>query len=385
MKRRVAILGSTGSIGKQALEVISGHPEMFEVITLTANTNAQLLIKQAKEFDPDSVVIASEAKYDEVFKALDPLGIKVFTGEDSISEIVRSSTIDIVLTAMVGFSGLKPTVEAIKAGKAIALANKETLVAAGEIITKLAATHHVPIIPVDSEHSAIFQCLQGHMGEIEKILLTSSGGPFFTKSAEEIANATVEQALNHPKWNMGAKITIDSASMMNKGLELIEAKWLFNVKPSDIEIIVHPQSIVHSMVQFKDGAVIAQLSHPDMRLPILYALSYPYRVNLDTKRLDFAEVRNLDFFKPDYNKFPCLRIATEAISKGGNLPCSMNAANEVAVHHYLKGGMPFSSIPKVIENVLSGTKFVAEPTLEEIFDTDMLAREQANIEKRKYN
>lgn len=385
MKRRVAILGSTGSIGNQALEVISGHPEMFEVVTLTANTNAQLLIKQAKEFDPDSVVIASEAKYDEVFKALDPLGIKVFTGEESISEIVKSSTIDIVLTAMVGFSGLKPTVEAIKAGKAIALANKETLVAAGEIITKLAATHHVPIIPVDSEHSAIFQCLQGHMGEIEKILLTSSGGPFFTKSAEEIANATVEQALNHPKWSMGAKITIDSASMMNKGLELIEAKWLFNVKPSDIEIIVHPQSIVHSMVQFKDGAVIAQLSHPDMRLPILYALSYPYRVDLNTKRLDFAEVRNLDFFKPDYNKFPCLRIATEAISKGGNLPCSMNAANEIAVHHYLKGGMPFSAIPKVIENVLSGTKFVAEPTLEEIFDTDMLAREQANIEKRKYN
>lgn len=385
MKRRVAILGSTGSIGNQALEVISGHPEMFEVVTLTANTNAQLLIKQAKEFDPDSVVIASEAKYDEVFKALDPLGIKVFTGEESISEIVKSSTIDIVLTAMVGFSGLKPTVEAIKAGKAIALANKETLVAAGEIITKLAATHHVPIIPVDSEHSAIFQCLQGHMGEIEKILLTSSGGPFFTKSAEEIANATVEQALNHPKWSMGAKITIDSASMMNKGLELIEAKWLFNVKPSDIEIIVHPQSIVHSMVQFKDGAVIAQLSHPDMRLPILYALSYPYRVDLNTKRLDFAELRNLDFFKPDYNKFPCLRIATEAICKGGNLPCSMNAANEIAVHHYLKGGMPFSAIPKVIENVLSGTKFVAEPTLEEIFDTDMLAREQANIEKRKYN
>lgn len=385
MKRRVAILGSTGSIGNQALEVISGHPELFEVVTLTANTNAQLLIKQAKEFDPDSVVIANEAKYEEVFKALDPLGIKVFTGDESISEIVKSSTTDIVLTAMVGFSGLKPTVEAIKAGKAIALANKETLVAAGEIITKLAATHNVPIIPVDSEHSAIFQCLQGQMGEIEKILLTSSGGPFFTKSAEEIANATVEQALNHPRWSMGAKITIDSASMMNKGLELIEAKWLFNTKPCDIEIVVHPQSIVHSMVQFKDGAVIAQLSHPDMRLPILYALSYPYRVELNTKRLNFAEVRNLDFFKPDYNKFPCLRIATEAISKGGNLPCSMNAANEVAVHHYLKGGMPFSAIPKVIENVLSGTKFVAEPTLEEIFDTDMLAREQANIEKRKFN
>ncbi len=385
MKRRVAILGSTGSIGNQALEVISRHPEMFEVVTLTANTNAQLLIKQARKFDPDSVVIANETKYDEVFNALDPLGIKVFTGDESISEIVKSSTIDIVLTAMVGFSGLRPTVEAIKAGKAIALANKETLVAAGEIITKLSASHKVPIIPVDSEHSAIFQCLQGHMGNIEKILLTSSGGPFFTKSPEEIANATVEQALNHPRWNMGAKITIDSASMMNKGLELIEAKWLFNVKPSDIEIVVHPQSIVHSMVQFKDGAVIAQLSHPDMRLPILYALSYPYRMELDTKRLDFAEIRNLDFFKPDYNKFPCLRIATEAIIKGGNMPCAMNAANEAAVHHYLKGGMPFHAIPKVIENVLSGTKFVAEPTLEEIFDTDMLAREQANIEKRKFN
>ncbi len=385
MKRRVAILGSTGSIGSQALDVISRHSELFEVVTLTANTNAQLLIRQAKEFDSDSVVIADESKYEEVFKALDPLGIKVFTGEESLSEIVKSSTIDIVLTAMVGFSGLKPTVEAIKAGKAIALANKETLVSAGELITKLAATHNVPIIPVDSEHSAIFQCLQGHRGEIEKILLTSSGGPFFTKSTEEIANATVEQALNHPRWSMGAKITIDSASMMNKGLELIEAKWLFNVKPSDIEIIVHPQSIVHSMVQFRDGAVIAQLSHPDMRLPILYALSYPYRMDLNTKRLNFAEIRNLDFFKPDYNKFPCLRIATEAISKGGNLPCSMNAANEVAVHHYLKGGMKFSAIPKVIENVLSGTKFVAEPTLEEIFDTDMLAREQANIEKRKFN
>ncbi|MEA5006746.1 MAG: 1-deoxy-D-xylulose-5-phosphate reductoisomerase [Rikenellaceae bacterium] len=385
MKRRVAILGSTGSIGSQALDVISRHSELFEVVTLTANTNAQLLIRQAKEFDSDSVVIADESKYEEVFKALDPLGIKVFTGEESLSEIVKSSTIDIVLTAMVGFSGLKPTVEAIKAGKAIALANKETLVSAGELITKLAATHNIPIIPVDSEHSAIFQCLQGHRGEIEKILLTSSGGPFFTKSTEEIANATVEQALNHPRWSMGAKITIDSASMMNKGLELIEAKWLFNVKPSDIEIIVHPQSIVHSMVQFRDGAVIAQLSHPDMRLPILYALSYPYRMDLNTKRLNFAEIRNLDFFKPDYNKFPCLRIATEAISKGGNLPCSMNAANEVAVHHYLKGGMKFSAIPKVIENVLSGTKFVAEPTLEEIFDTDMLAREQANIEKRKFN
>jgi len=379
MKRRVAILGSTGSIGRQALDVISRHPDLFEVDTLTANTNSKLLIKQAMEFDVNSVVIADEEKYDEVFKALDHLDIKVFAGHDSISRIVSGDNIDIVLTAIVGFSGLRPTVEAIKAGKVIALANKETLVAAGSIITKLAAEYKAPIIPVDSEHSAIFQCLQGHNGQIEKILLTSSGGPFFTKNAQEIANATVEQALNHPKWNMGAKITIDSASMMNKGLELIEAKWLFNVKASDIEILVHPQSIVHSMVQFMDGAVIAQMSHPDMRLPILYALSYPFRLDLDTKRLDFTEIRSLEFYKPDYYKFPCLRIATEAIEKGGNLPCAMNAANEAAVNHFLKGGMPFSSIPKVIENVLSGTKFVAEPSLEDIFHTDKQARELAHI------
>lgn len=384
MKRRVAVLGSTGSIGCQALEVISMHPELFEVSALTANSNAKLLVKQAKEFNPRCVVIADESYYEEVYSALKYLDIKVYTGEESIAEIVKSDETDIVLTAMVGFSGLKPTIEAIKARKTVALANKETLVAAGQIITTLADEYNTSIIPVDSEHSAIFQCLQGHQEDIEKILLTSSGGPFFSKNTEEIANATVEQALKHPKWAMGAKITIDSASMMNKGFELIEAKWLFKVAPCDIEIVVHPQSIIHSMVQFKDGAVIAQLSHPDMRLPILYALSYPLRAELNTRRLDFAEIRNLDFFKPDYNKFPCLEIATQAINKGGNIPCAMNAANETAVTHFLNGALPFSAIPKLIENVLSGTKFVANPTLEEIFLTDRIAREQADIEKYKF-
>lgn len=385
IKRRVAVLGSTGSIGCQALEVISMHPELFEVSALTANSNSKKLVKQAKEFNPQCVVIADESHYEEVYSALKYLDIKVYTGEESIAEIVKSDKTDIVLTAMVGFSGLKPTIEAIKSRKTIALANKETLVAAGQIITTLADEYNTPIIPVDSEHSAIFQCLQGHPEDIEKILLTSSGGPFFSKNIEEIANATVEQALKHPKWAMGAKITIDSASMMNKGFELIEAKWLFKVDPCDIEIVVHPQSIIHSMVQFKDGAVIAQLSHPDMRLPILYALSYPLRAELNTRRLDFAEIRNLDFFKPDYNKFPCLEIATQAINKGGNIPCAMNAANETAVTHFLNGALPFSAIPKLIENVLSGTKFVANPTLEEIFLTDRIAREQADIEKYKFN
>jgi len=386
MKRRVAILGSTGSIGKQALDVISRHPELFEVETLTAHSNSTLLIKQAAEFKVNSVVIANEDKYEEVFKALDPLDIKVFTGQQSISEVVTGDNIDIVLTAMVGSSGLRPTVAAIKAGKVIALANKETLVAAGSIITKLAAKYHAPIIPVDSEHSAIFQCLQGQNGTVEKILLTASGGPFFDKCAEEIALATVDQALNHPKWNMGAKVTIDSASMMNKGFEMIEARWLFDINPSDIEILVHPQSIIHSMVQFTDGAVIAQLSHPDMRLPILYALSYPHRLTLNTKRLNFSELRTLEFHKPDYNKFPCLRIAREAIEMGGNYPCAMNAANEVAVNNFLKGGISFSSIPKVIENVLSGTIFVAEPTLDDIFRTDKEARELAlNIKEKIKN
>lgn len=384
MKRKIAILGSTGSIGTQALDVISKHPGLFEVECITANSNAELLIKQAKDFNVNSVVIADESRYSEVFDALDPLDIKVFTGTKSISDIVSGDNIDMVLTAMVGFSGLDPTIAAIKAGKAIALANKETLVAAGSIIMKLAKKHGAVIIPVDSEHSAIFQCLQGEKATIEKIILTASGGPFFRKSTEEIASATIEQALNHPNWSMGAKITIDSASMMNKGLELIEAHWLFNVNPSNVEILIHPQSIVHSMVQFSDGSVTAQMSTPDMRLPILYALSYPYRVEMDTKRLNFAEIGSLEFYKPDFQKFPCLRIAYEAIGRGGNIPCAMNAANEIAVHYFLAGKIPFTAISKIIEDVLSGTEFVADPFMEDIYKTDKQARELASKIKLNY-
>jgi len=384
MTRKIAILGSTGSIGTQALEVISRHPELFEVECITANSNAELLICQAKGFNVNSVVIADESKYNQVFEALDPLDIKVFTGIKSISDIVSGDNIDMVLTAMVGFSGFEPTMAAIKAGKAIALANKETLVAAGSIIMKLAKEYGAAIIPVDSEHSAIFQCLQGEKAIIEKIILTASGGPFFNKSEEEIASATVKQALSHPNWNMGAKVTIDSASMMNKGLEMIEARWLFNMAPSEIEIIIHPQSIIHSMVQFSDGSVSAQMSTPDMRLPILYALSYPYRVNLDTKRLNFAELGSLEFHKPDPKKFPCLRIAYEVIEKGGNYPCAMNAANEIAVQYFLSGNIPFTAIPKIIEDVISGTEFVADPSIDDIYKTDNKARELASIIKQNY-
>ncbi|OFY39221.1 MAG: 1-deoxy-D-xylulose-5-phosphate reductoisomerase [Bacteroidetes bacterium GWF2_40_14] len=384
MKRRIAILGSTGSIGTQALDVISKHPDLFEVDCITANSNAELLIRQAKEFNVNTVVIADENKYQEVFEALNPFDIKVFTGIKSISSIVSGDNIDMVLTAMVGFSGFEPTLAAIKAGKAIALANKETLVAAGAIIMKLAKEHGAAIIPVDSEHSAIFQCLQGEKATIEKILLTASGGPFFRKSQEEIASATVDQALSHPKWNMGAKVSIDSASMMNKGFEMIEAHWLFNINPSEIEILIHPQSIVHSMVQFTDGSVSAQMSTPDMRLPILYSLSYPYRVALDTKRLNFSELHSLEFFKPDMNKFPCLRIAYEAIDKGGNIPCAMNAANEIAVKAFLSGEISFAAIPKIIAEVISGTEFVAEPSIDDIYKTDLQARVLASHLKLNY-
>lgn len=384
MKRRIAILGSTGSIGTQALDVISRHRDMFEVECITANSNASLLISQAKEFNVNCAIIADESKYQQVFDALDPFDIKVFTGSKSISDIVSGDNIDMVLTAMVGFSGLAPTIAAIKAGKAIALANKETLVSAGSIIMKLAKEYGAAIIPVDSEHSAIFQCLQGEKVRAEKIILTASGGPFFRKSKEEIASATVEQALNHPNWNMGAKVTIDSASMMNKGLELIEARWLFNMAPSDIEIVIHPQSIVHSMVQFPDGSVSAQMSNPDMRLPIQYALSYPFRLDLNTTRLNFPEMCSLEFYKPDMEKFPCLRIAFEAIERGGNHPCAMNAANEIAVNHFLSSKIPFAAIPKIIEEVLYATDFIAEPSIEDIYQTDKKARELASMIKLKY-
>ena len=383
-KRHIAILGSTGSIGTQALDVIGQHPDLFEVELLTAYNNSRLLIEQAKKFNPAAVVICNENLYDEVFAALDPLDIHVFAGIDSVCELVKAPQTDIVLTAMVGFSGLRPTIAAIRAGKAIALANKETLVAAGALIMPMARQYGAPILPVDSEHSAIFQCLQGEHARLEKILLTGSGGPFLHSSREEIAAATRDQALNHPRWRMGAKVTIDSASLMNKGLELIEARWLFNVEPSDIEVVIHPQSIIHSMVQFSDGCVMAQLSQPDMRLPIQYALSYPRRIDLNTRRLDFAELGSLTFEKPDLERFPCLGLAYEALGKGGNATCIMNGANEVAVAAFLEGRIRFVEIPEIIAGTLARCEFVAEPDLEQIYSTDFEAKRlAAEIVERK--
>lgn len=380
MKRRIAILGSTGSIGTQALDVISKHPDLFEVELLTANNNKDLLIEQAVKFNANAVVISNHAHYEEVSKALNPHFIKVFAGNESISDILASSdNIDMVLAAMVGFSGLEPTLAAIRSGKSIALANKETLVAAGAIVTALARKHSSAVIPVDSEHSAIFQCLQGERSGIEKILLTASGGPFLDADAKTMASATKDIALKHPKWNMGAKVTIDSATMMNKGFEMIEAKWLFNVDPSNIEIVIHPQSIIHSMVQFCDGSVLGQMGVPDMRIPIQYALSYPYRVSLDIPRPDFASIANLTFKAPDPEKFPCIRIAYEAIRKGGNAPCIMNAANEIAVSAFLKGEIPFTFIPAIIENTLEKCTFVADPTIDDIFLSNKEGRKQAEL------
>ena len=377
-KRHIAILGSTGSIGTQALDVISRHEDMFEVEILTANNNSALLIEQARRFNPSSVVICNPDLYDEVASALDPLYIKVFTGIDSMCELLKDPKIDIVLTAMVGFSGLRPTIAAIEAGHAIALANKETLVAAGGLIMPLARRYGTPILPVDSEHSAIFQCLQGEHARLEKILLTGSGGPFLHSTREQMAAATREQALNHPRWKMGAKVTIDSASLMNKGLELIEARWLFNVDPVDIEVVIHPQSIIHSMVQFSDGCVMAQLSQPDMRLPIQYALSYPQRIDLPTSRIDFPQLANLSFEKPDLDRFPCLGLAYEALEKGGNSTCAMNGANEVAVAAFLDGKIRFTDIPEVISTVMARCQYVADPDLEQIYSTDFEAKKLAS-------
>lgn len=384
-RRHIAILGSTGSIGTQALDVIGQHPDCFEVELLTANNNSRLLIEQARRFDPSAVVICNPDLYEEVSAALDPLDIKVFTGIDSVCELMKDPAIDIVLTSMVGFSGLKPTIAALEAGKAIALANKETLVAAGSLIIPLAHRTGAPILPVDSEHSAIFQCLQGEHARLEKILLTGSGGPFLHSTREQIASASREQALNHPRWKMGPKVTIDSASLMNKGLELIEARWLFGVDPDDIEVVIHPQSVIHSMVQFSDGCVMAQLSQPDMRLPIQYALSYPQRIDLNTRRLDFAQLRQLTFEKPDLERFPCLRLAYEAVRKGGNAPCAMNGANEIAVAAFLEGRIRFPEIPEVIADVTARCDFVGDPDLEQIYSTDFEARRIASdmINRRK--
>ena len=376
-KRRIAILGSTGSIGTQALDVISQHPDLFEVELLTANNNADLLIEQAIKFKPNHVVICNEDHYAKVNEALSATDTKVFAGMKSVNDLVQSSTIDMVLASMVGFSGLEPTINAIKGGKAIALANKETLVAAGSIVTRLAREYNTPIIPVDSEHSAIFQCLQGEYTPIEKLILTASGGPFRTWSKEEIAMATRAQALNHPNWDMGAKVTIDSASMMNKGLEMIEASWLFNVSPDDIEIVVHPQSIVHSMVQFTDGCLKAQLGAPDMRVPIQYALSYPQRVSLDTKRISFPELAHLDFYAPDSTRFPAIELAYAAHRMKGNMACIMNGANEIAVDAFLKEKILFHRIPEIIEKTMEKATFVPLPDTDDIYQSHNQAKEIA--------
>lgn len=368
-KRHVAILGSTGSIGRQALDVISQHPNMFEVELLTANNNSRLLIEQAKKFNPNSVVICNKELYSTVFEELDKHDIKVFAGIESVNGLVKGSNIDIVLASMVGFSGLEPTVNAIKGGKIIALANKETLVAAGSIITRLAKEHNSPILPVDSEHSAIFQCLQGENATIEKLLLTASGGPFLNAGIEEINKATHREALKHPNWSMGAKVTIDSASMMNKGLEMIEASWLFGIPPEKIEIVVHPQSIVHSLVQFSDGSLKAQLGAPDMRVPIQYALSYPQRLNLNTQRISLPELGRLTFHAPDTEKFPAIELAYSAHRQGGNMACIMNGANEVAVAALLQEKILFGRIPSIIERTMAKCSFIANPSIEDIFNT----------------
>ena len=380
-KRHIAILGSTGSIGRQALDVVRQHKDRFEVELLTANNSSELLIRQALEFMPANVVICNESKYQEVADALQPHDIKVFTGMDSVCALVRSEDIDIVLTALVGFSGLRPTVSAIEAGKIIALANKETLVAGGSVVMALAKKHNAPILPVDSEHSAIFQCLMGAAGNpLTRIHLTASGGPFRSWTKEEITAVTRKEALKHPQWKMGAKITIDSATMMNKGFEMIEAKWLFDTEPEKINIVVHPQSIIHSMVEFADGAVIAQMGHPDMREPIQYALSFPERLTLDNKKLDFAELGSLTFEKPDMDKFPCLALAFEAIGRGGNIPCAMNAANEAAVAAFLQDRIRFYDIPDIISSGMAGVEFVSAPGIDELISmNDEVYRKAAEL------
>ena len=370
-KRRIAILGSTGSIGRQALDVIRQHRDLFEVELLTANNSTDLLIRQAIEFDANSVVICNEDKYKEVSEALQPHYIKVFAGMKSVCDLVTGDNIDIVLTSMVGFSGLASTVAAVKAGKTIALANKETLVAAGAIVMDLAKQHRSRILPVDSEHSAIFQCLMGSAGaDIEKIHLTASGGPFRTWTREQIAKATREQALNHPNWSMGSKITIDSATMMNKGLEIIEARWLFGTPGEKIDVVVHPESIIHSMVEYADGSVIAQMGHPDMREAIQFAFSFPHRLTLNNRKLNFAELGSLSFFVPDMEKFPALGLAYESLRKGGNMACIMNAANEAAVAALLQEKIGFYEITDVVQECMAGADFVANPDLDTIFETN---------------
>lgn len=374
-KKQIAILGSTGSIGSQALQVVAEHPDLYEVYALTANNSVEQLIQQARQFMPEAVVIANENKYEELKQALAGLPIKVYAGVEALCQVVESGPIDIVLSAMVGYAGLKPTINAIKARKQIALANKETLVVAGELINSLANTYKAPILPVDSEHSAIFQCLAGEFNNpIEKIILTASGGPFRTCSLEQLSLVKKEQALKHPNWEMGAKITIDSASMMNKGFEVIEAKWLFGVRPDQIEVVVHPQSVIHSMVQFEDGSVKAQLGMPDMRLPIQYAFSYPYRIKSSFERIDFTKCTNLTFEQPDTKRFRNLALAYEAMNKGGNMPCIVNAANEVVVAAFLRDEIGFLKMSDVIEQTMCKVSYINQPDYDDYVATDAEAR-----------
>ncbi|MGE0561409.1 MAG: 1-deoxy-D-xylulose-5-phosphate reductoisomerase [Flavobacteriales bacterium] len=375
VKKKIAILGSTGSIGTQALEVIEEHAEKFQVEVLTTNTNADLLIKQAIKFKPNAVVIVDESQYTRVKDELWEHDIKTYTGKEALAQVVEMADINIVLTALVGYAGLKPTIHAIKAKKTIALANKETLVVAGELITKLATENGVHIYPIDSEHSAIFQCLVGEiLNPIEKIYLTASGGPFRGKKRDELQNITKEQALKHPNWEMGAKITIDSATLMNKGLEVIEAKWLFNLKPEQIDVIVHPQSVVHSLVQFTDGSMKAQMGLPDMKLPIQYALTYPYRFSSKSPRFNFMDYPNLTFEKPDLETFKNLKLAYSALEKGGNLACILNAANEVAVEAFLKDKIKFLDIADINEKCMNAITFIKNPTYEDYVNTDAETR-----------
>jgi 1-deoxy-D-xylulose-5-phosphate reductoisomerase len=377
-KKNIAILGSTGSIGTQVLEVVASHPEVFEVEVLTAQSNAALLIEQALKFRPNAVVIVNDDHYPMVKAALSSEGIKVYSGENALSSVVQMDAIDLVITAVVGYCGLKPTIKAIEAGKTIGLANKETLVVAGELITRLAREKGVNIYPIDSEHSAIFQCMVGEFqNPIEKIILTASGGPFRGKKKDDLKSVTKAQALKHPNWTMGAKITIDSASLMNKGLEVIEAKWLFGLKPEQVEVIVHPQSIIHSLVQFRDGSIKAQLGLPDMRLPIQFAMTYPNRLASDFERFDFAKFPALTFEKPDTETFRNLALSFEALRLAGNMPCVLNAANEVAVAEFLKDRVGFLEMSDIVEQCLAKIAYIANPTYDDYVETDRQARKMA--------
>jgi len=378
--KRIAILGSTGSIGTQALEVIRANPERFRVDVLSTNNRTDLLIQQAVEFLPKVVVVGNQEKYPQVRDALKGYRIRVLSGREGLNEAVKLPGTEVVLSALVGYAGLEPTIGAIEAGKNIALANKETMVIAGELVTRLARRKNVSILPVDSEHSAIFQCLIGEEeNKAEKIILTASGGPFRNLPADKLHEVTLEDALRHPNWCMGSKITIDSASLMNKGLEIIEARWLFGLSPDQIEVVIHPQSIIHSMVQFRDGSIKAQMGLPDMRLPILFALGYPLRIPSDFPRLDFRKAMNLQFEPPDVQKFPCLQIAFDCMRAGGNMPCIMNAANEVAVGAFIEGKIAFTKIPEIISRTLEKSEYIAVPDLNDYHRSDRLAREVARI------